>query len=173
MNKDNNNINQQDFKRRKSAKIPFFPQNIFSKNVSTSEKTSSAQSTLSPPLTFKSNSLFAYQEIDKFSSFCDNETFPLDILSYLNDNQTQNNNNQNSNTNNQSTKHEEYEQSEESDSSNDSKNDEISEDEIVFKKYEHRMEKRKSALNSVPLYVKNFSSFKPKELTNNKNNINE
>ena len=171
MNKDNNNINQQDFKRRKSAKIPFFPQNIFSKNVSTSEKTSSAQSTLSPPLTFKSNSLFAYQEIDKFSSFCDNETFPLDILSYLNDNQTQNNNNQNSNTNNQSTKHEEYEQSEESDSSNDSKNDEISEDEIVFKKYEHRMEKRKSALNSVPLYVKNFSSFKPKELTNNKNNI--
>jgi len=172
MNKDNNNIiNQEEIKRRKSAKIPFFPKNIFSKNLSNSEKTSSAQSTMSPPLTFKSNSLFAYQEIDKFSSFCDNETFPIDILSYLNDNQTQNKNNQNSNTNNQSTKQEEYEHSEESDSSNDSMNDDISEDEIVFKKYEHRMEKRKSALNSVPLYVKNFSSLKPKELMNNKNNI--
>ena len=107
MNEGNNIPIQDEIKRRKSAKITVLPNmNIFSKNSNNSDKSSSSQLTRSPPLTFKSTSLFAYQELDKFSSFCDNESFPLDILSYVNDNQ--NKNSQNNNTNNQSTQ-EEYE----------------------------------------------------------------
>jgi len=166
MSKENNNITQEEIKRRKSAKIPIFPNmKIFSKNLNASEKSSSAQSAHSPPLKFKSTSLFAYQELDKFSSLCDNESFPLDILSYINDNQNLNQNSQNNKSN--TTKQEEYE---ESDSSNESINNEMSDDEIVFKKLEHRMEKRKSAFNSVPLSFKNLSSLKPNEIVNNNNN---
>ena len=90
MNKEKDAITQDEIKRRKSAKITVLPNmNIFSKN---SDKSSSAQLTPSPPLKFKSTSLFAYQELDQFSSFCDNESFPLDILSYVNDNQNINKN---------------------------------------------------------------------------------
>ena len=70
--------------------------NIFNKNLNNSGQ-SPEKLTRSPPLKFKSNSLFAYQEIDKFSSFCDNESFNLDILTYLNQNQNSNKNNQNNN----------------------------------------------------------------------------
>ena len=161
-------ISQEDIKRRKSAVIRVFPEmNIFNKNLNNSGQ-SAEQLTRSPPLKFKSNSLFAYQEIDKFSSFCDNESFPLDILSYLNENQNSNKNNQNINANNGSTKHEEYEESDSS--SDDSINNEMSDDEIIFKKYKHRMEKRKSALNSVPLSFKALQSVKPNELSSNKIN---
>ena len=163
MNEENNVTTQDEIKRRKSAKITILPNmNIFSKNSNNSDKSSSAQLTRSPPLAFKSTSLFAYQELDKFSSFCDNESFPLDILSYVNDNQ--NKNSQNNNTNNQSTQ-EEYEDSDSSESYKD-----MSDDEIVFKKYKHRMEKRKSAINSLPLYFKTLSSPKPNEKVNNLNN---
>ena len=141
--------------------------NIFSKNIKNENQSTKSTNhiTRSPPLKFKSNCLFAYQELDQFCSFCDNESFPSDILSYLNDqNQNQNSNN---NINNRSTKQEEYE---ESDSSNDdSINNEMSDDEIVFKKYKHRMEKRKSALNSVPLSYEKLSSLKSNEIKNNNN----
>ena len=139
--------------------------NFFSKNLNNSGQ-SDSQLTRSPPLKFKSNSLFAYQELDKFSSFCDNESFPLDILTILDETQNQNKVCQNNNIINRSTKQEEYEESDSSD--NDSINNEMSDDEIVFKKYKHRMEKRKSALNSVPLAIKTLTSLKPNE---NKNNI--
>ncbi len=165
MNKEekNNLISQEDIKRRKSAKINVYPEmNIFSKNIN-NENPSTNHITRSPPLKFKSNCLFAYQELDKFCSFCDNESFPSDFLSYLNDqNQYPNSNN---NINNSSTKQEEYE---ESDSSNDdSINNEMSDDEIIYKKYKHRMEKRKSALNSVPSSYEKLSSLN--EIMNNKN----
>ena len=170
MNKkeENNFISLEEIKRRKSAKITVFPEmNIFSKNLNKSNQPT-PQLTRSPPLKFKSNSLFAYQELDKFSSFCDNESFPLDILSYLNKNQNQNQNSNNNNINNRSTKQEEYEESDSS--SDESINNEMSDDEIIFKKYKHRMEKRKSALNSVPVSYKTFSSLKPNEMMNNINN---
>ena len=162
-------ISQEEIKRRKSANIINFPdiKNNFKKNVNKLNPPNS-QFTKSPPLKFKSNSLFAYQELDKFSSFCDNESFPLDILTYLNENQNQNN--QINNINNRSTKQEEYEESDSS--SDESINNEMSDDEIIFKKYKHRMEKRKSALNSVPLSFKTFSSIKPNEIFNNNNNNN-
>ena len=159
-------ISQEDVKRRKSAKISVFPEmNFFSKNLNNSGQ-SDGQVTRSPPLKFKSNSLFAYQELDKFSSFCDNESFPLDILTFLDETQNQNKASQNNNIINRSTKQEEYEESDSSE--NDSIYNEMSDDEIVFKKYKHRMEKRKSALNSVPLAIKTLTSLKPNE---NKNNI--
>ena len=158
-------ISQEEIKRRKSANVLSFPEiHNFSKNLNSLEQ-SSSQLTHSPPLKFKSNSLFAYQELDQFSSLCDNESFPLDILNYLNKNQNKIGQN---NTNNKSTNQEE---DEESDSSDDASiNNEMSDDEIIFKKYSHRMEKRKSALNSVPLSFKTFSSLKPNEMINNKNN---
>ena len=168
MNKETKNevISQEDIKRRKSAKISVFPEmNFFSKNLNDSGQ-SDSQVTRSPPLKFKSNSLFAYQELDKFSSFCDNESFPLDILTFLDESQNPNKAFQNNNIINRSTKQEEYEESDSSD--NDSINNEMSDDEIVFKKYKHRMEKRKSALNSVPLAIKTLTSLKPNE---NKNSI--
>ena len=172
MNKKNNFIKQEEIKRRKSANISAIQKNIFSKNLNNSDKSSSAQSTLSPPLTFKSNSLFAYQELDKFSSFCDNDSFPLNILSYLNDNQNQNQNNQNNQNNNvnnpSNEQEEEYEDSK--DSSDESINNEISDDEMVSKKNDNLKGKRKSALNVVPLYFKTFSSFQPNEIMNNNNN---
>ena len=106
-------ISQEEIKRRKSANIINFPdiKNNFQKNINKSNQPNS-QFARSPPLKFKSNSLFAYQELDKFSSFCDNESFPLDILSCLNENQNQNN--QINNINNRSTKQEEYEESDSS-----------------------------------------------------------
>ena len=167
--KKNDIVSQEEIKRRKSANITTFQEmNNFQKNLNKPNQ-SAFQLTRSPPLKFKSNSLFAYQELDKFSSFCDNESFPLDILNILNENQNQNKALQNNNMNNRSTKQEEYEESDSSDV--ESLNNEISDDEIVFKKYKHRMEKRKSALNSVPVSYQNFSSLKPNELPNNiKNN---
>ena len=167
--KKNDIVSQEEIKRRKSANITTFQEmNNFQKNLNKPNQ-SAFQLTRSPPLKFKSNSLFAYQELDKFSSFCDNESFPLDILNILNENQNQNKALQNNNINNRSTKQEEYEESDSSDV--ESLNNEISDDEIVFKKYKHRMEKRKSALNSVPVSYQNFSSLKPNELPNNiKNN---
>ena len=169
MKKKNDIVSQEEIKRRKSANITTFQEmNNFQKNLNKPNQ-SAFQLTRSPPLKFKSNSLFAYQELDKFSSFCDNESFPLDILNILNENQNQNEALQNNNINNRSTKQEEYEESDSSDV--ESLNNEISDDEIVFKKYKHRMEKRKSALNSVPVSYQNFSSLKPNELPNNiKNN---
>ena len=167
--KKNDIVSQEEIKRRKSANITTFQEmNNFQKNLNKPNQ-SAFQLTRSPPLKFKSNSLFAYQELDKFSSFCDNESFPLDILNILNENQNQNKALQNNNINNRSTKQEEYEESDSSDV--ESLNNEISDDEIVFKKYKHRIEKRKSALNSVPVSYQNFSSLKPNELPNNiKNN---
>ena len=158
-------ISKEDIKRRKSAKISVLPEmNFFSKNLNNSGQ-SDSQIARSPPLKFKSNSLFAYQELDKFSSFCDNESFPLDILTFLDESQNQNKAYQNNNIINRSTKQEEYEESDSSD--NDSINNEISDDEIVFKKYKQRMEKRKSALNSVPLSIKTLTSLKPNENKSN------
>ena len=170
MNKEekNNLLSQEEIKRRKSAKISVYPEmNIFSKNLGKVNQ-STTSLTRSPPLKFKSNCLFAYQELDKYCSFCDNESFPSDFLSNSNDqNQYPNINN---NINNSSTKLEEYE---ESDSSNDdSINNEMSDDEIVFRKYKHRMEKRKSALNSVPSSYENLSSLKNNEMMNNSKNNN-
>ena len=169
MNNDKKNdfISQEEIKRRKSANIINFPEiKNFANNLK-NQNSSSSQFTRSPPLKFKSNSLFAYQEIDKFSSLCDNESFPLDILGCLNEDQ---NHNQGNNVNNSSTKQEEYEESDKS--SEESINNEMSDDEIVFKKYKHRMEKRKSALNSVPMSYKSLSSIKPNEIFNNTNNNN-
>ena len=126
MNKDekNNLISQEEIKRRKSTKITVYPEmNIFSNNIKNENK-STSHITWIPPLTYKSNCLFAYQELDQFCSFCDNESFPSDILSYLKD---QNQNlNSNNNLNNNSTKQEEYEESDSS--SDDSINNEMSND---------------------------------------------
>jgi hypothetical protein len=161
-NKDvNENIQQEEIKRRKSAKNPEV--NVFSENLNNIEQSTNNQITHSPTLKFKSTSLFAYQELDKFSSFCDNDSFPLDVLSDLNEKQIQNKRNYN-NINNWSTKQEEYE---ESDSSCESMNDGLMDDDIVLKKHKHRQEKRKSALTSIP---SSYSSLKSNDVPNNKMN---
>ena len=141
-------------KRRKSAQINNFPSiNPLLNNLNTSYKSTSDLCNSQP--IFKSNSLFAYQELDQFSSFCDDGSIQSEFLFDYNKNKSQI---YNINYNN-STKNEECEQSENSDESFNNNNNNISEDEIIFKKYKDRMEKRKSALHSVPSYLKNLSSF--------------
>ena len=160
-----NNIpsSKEDVKRRKSAQINKFPSiDLFANMMSTSFKSTSDLAT-PQTLKFKSNSLFAYQELDQFSSFCDNESIPSEFLSDINKNSQLNN------INNNSTKMEDNDQS---DSSNGSFDNNLSEDEIIFRKYRHRLEKRKSALNSVPLSFKNLSALnKPNDQIDNKNNM--
>ena len=66
----NLNISKEDVKRRKSAKINSFPSiNMLYNNLNTSYKSTSDLAKAQPVI--KSNSLFAYQELDEFSSFCD------------------------------------------------------------------------------------------------------
>ena len=132
--------------------VDFSNMNISLNNITkTGKTTSEGQLTRSPPLEFKSNSLFAYQEFDKYSSFCDNETFPLSILNYID-------NNQNSHKNNSSTKQEDFE---DSISDKGSINNEKSGDENFLKQYEKR---RKSAFNSMPYFFQNIGSIKPNEI---------
>ena len=154
-------ISKEEVKRRKSAQInSYSPINIFSNNINTSFK-STSDLVSQQNLNIKSNSLFAYQELDQFSSFCDNESIPSEFLSDINKNSQLNN------IYNNSTKLEENEQSDSSDAPFDN---DMSEDDIIFRKYKHRVEKRKSALNSVPLYFKTLSSLnKPNEPLNNNN----
>ena len=156
-------ISKEEVKRRKSAQInSYSPINIFSNNINTSFK-STSDLVSQQNLNIKSNSLFAYQELDQFSSFCDNESIPSEFLSDINKNSQLNN------IYNNSTKLEENEQSDSSDAPFDN---DMSEDDIIFRKYKHRVEKRKSALNSVPLYFKALSALnKPNEPLNNNNNI--
>ena len=137
-------------KRRKSA-------TTFLQNNSLSQLMTDQTSTLSTtsPLQFTSNSLFAYQEIDKFSSFCDKDSYPLEkILTYLNNK-----------NDNQSLNQENYE---ESDSSGESFDDKISDDDIVFEKFKHRLEKRSSAFNTMPLHF----NLKSNDISYNNSTIN-
>ena len=141
----------EDTKRRKSAQINNFPSiNPLFKNLNTSYKSTSDLCSDQP--LFKSNSLFAYQELDQFSSFCDDGSIQSELLSDYNKNKSQINNINNNN----STKNEEGEQSESSDESFDNNN--MSEDEVIFKKRKHQTQKRKSALHSFPSYLKNLSN---------------
>ena len=140
-------LSQEDVKRRRSAQINSFPQiNLILNNLSTSYKSTSNLASAEPM--FKSNSLFAYQELDQFSSFCDDGSIQSKLLSSQNNNMNNNN----------STKLEEFEQSDSCEESFDNNND-MSEDEISLKKYSKQMDKRKSALNVIPPYFKNLSSF--------------
>ena len=142
---------KEEVKRRKSAQINNFPSiNPLFNNLNTSYKSTSDLCSDQP--LFKSNSLFAYQELDQFSSFCDDGSIQSGFLSDFNKNKSQINNINNNN----STKNEEGEQSENSDESFDNN---MSEDEVIFKKQKHRTEKRKSAFHSFPSYFKNLSSF--------------
>ena len=158
------NINQskEEVKRRKSAQINNFPQiNYFVNNLNTSYKSTSDLGSAQP--IFKSNSLFAYQELDQFSSFCDDGSFPSEILSEKNKNNQANNANLNN-----STKLED-EQSDSCDESFDNNND-ISEDDIFLKKNKQKKDKRKSAFYMIPSYLRNLSSFnKPNEPMSNNN----
>ena len=166
-------LSKEEVKRRKSAQINNFPSiNINLNNLNTSYKSTSDLSNAQP--IFKSNSLFAYQEFDRFSSFCDDNSIQSELLSDKNKKNSLINNINNNN----STKLEECEQSENSDESFDC--NDMSEDEIIFKKYQQRMEKRKSALHSVPSYFKNIPSinkpnnaiFSHSDKKTNKNEIN-
>ena len=142
---------KEEVKRRKSAQINNFPSiNPLFNNLNTSYKSTSDLCSDQP--LFKSNSLFAYQELDQFSSFCDDGSIQSGFLSDFNKNKSQINNINNNN----STKNEEGEQSENSDESFDNN---MSEDEVIFKKQKLRTEKRKSAFHSFPSYFKNLSSF--------------
>ena len=158
------NINQskEEVKRRKSAQINNFPQiNYFVNSLNTSYKSTSDLGSAQP--IFKSNSLFAYQELDQFSSFCDDGSFPSEILSEKNKNNQANNANLNN-----STKLED-EQSDSCDESFDNNND-ISEDDIFLKKNKQKKDKRKSAFYMIPSYLRNLSSFnKPNEPMSNNN----
>ena len=156
---------KEEVKRRKSAQINNSPSiNLILNNLNTSYKSTSDLTSAQP--IFQSNSLFAYQELDKFSSFCDDGSIQSELLSDYNNKKGQ----INYINNNNSTKLEECEQSESSDESFENNNDILSEDENFLKKYKHRMEKRKSALHSIPSYLKNLTYLnKPNEQIYNNN----
>ena len=157
----NLNISKEDVKRRKSAQINSFPSiNMLYNNLNTSYKSTSDLAKAQPVI--KSNSLFAYQELDEFSSFCDdsiNSAFLSDKNAKIPFNNINNNN---------STKVEECDQSGSMDESFDNN---MSEDEIIMKKNKPKMDKRKSAaLNCLPSYLKNIAFMnKPNEPQCNNN----
>ena len=161
MLQDNIIPSKEEVKRRKSAQINSFPSiNSIYNNLNTSYKSTSDLCSAQP--VFKSNSLFAYQELDQFSSFCDDVSNKSEFFSEFHKNS------QNNNLNNNSTKNEDGEQSESDDGSFENIN--MSEDEIFFKKYNHRMKKRKSALHSYPAYLKTLPYLnKPNEVIYNNN----
>ena len=154
----------EEVKRRKSAQINNFPQiNFLENNINTSHKSTSNLG--SPIPLINSNSLFAYQELDQFSSFCDDGSIPSELLSKKKENSQLNNFNLNN-----STKLEECEQSDSSDESDN--NDDMSEDDIILKKNKQKGNKRKSAFYMIPSYLKNLSSFNvPNESIYKNNNI--
>ena len=158
-------LTKEEVKRRKSAQINIIPQiNFLLNNLNTSYKSTSNLG--SPKPLFNSNSLFAYQELDQFSSFCDDGSIPSELLSEKNKNSQVYNINPNN-----STKVEECEQSDSSDESSEN-NNEMSEDDLILKKNRQKKNKRKSAFYMIPSYLKNLSSFNmPNEPINNNNNI--
>ena len=158
-------LTKEEVKRRKSAQINNIPQiNFLVNNLNTSYKSTSNLG--SPKPLFNSNSLFAYQELDQFSSFCDDGSIPSELLSEKNKNSQVYNINPNN-----STKVEECEQSDSSDESSEN-NNEMSEDDLILKKNRQKKNKRKSAFYMIPSYLKNLSSFNmPNEPINNNNNI--
>ena len=165
MLQDNSISSKEEGKRRKSAQINNFPSiSSIQNNLNTSYKSTSDLCNEQP--VFNSNSLFAYQELDQFSSFCDDASNKSGFLSDFYK-KGQNNNN----INNNSTKNEDGEESENVDES--FENDNISEDEIFLKKSNQKMKKRRSALHSFPSHLKNLSCLnKPNEFiyTNNFSN---
>ena len=165
MNPKNILLTKEEVKRRKSAQINNIPQiNFLVNNLNTSYKSTSNLG--SPKPLFNSNSLFAYQELDQFSSFCDDGSIPSELLSEKNKNSQVYNINPNN-----STKVEECEQSDSSDESSEN-NNEMSEDDLILKKNRQKKNKRKSAFYMIPSYLKNLSSFNmPNEPINNNNNI--
>ena len=158
-------LTKEEVKRRKSAQINNIPQiNFLVNNLNTSYKSTSNLG--SPKPLFNSNSLFAYQELDQFSSFCDDGSIPSELLSEKKKNSQVYNINPNN-----STKVEECEQSDSSDESSEN-NNEMSEDDLILKKNRQKKNKRKSAFYMIPSYLKNLSSFNmPNEPINNNNNI--
>ena len=127
MNPKNILLTKEEVKRRKSAQINNIPQiNFLVNNLNTSYKSTSNLG--SPKPLFNSNSLFAYQELDQFSSFCDDGSIPSELLSEKNKNSQVYNINPNN-----STKVEECEQSVSSDESSEN-NNEMSEDDLILKK---------------------------------------
>ena len=161
----NNILTKEEVKRRKSAQINNFPQiNYLVNNLNTSYKSTSNLG--SPKPLFNSNSLFAYQELDQFSSFCDDGSIPSELLSEKKKNSIVNNINLNN-----STKLEECEQSDSSDELSDNNND-MSEDDLILKKNKQKENKRKSAFYMIPSYLKNLSSsnISNEPIYNNNNN---
>lgn len=143
MNQENKD-NQDQIKRRKSCNLVYSTgmagiRNLLKDNSDKASAQSTNSSSNYPLLGFNCNSLFAYQENDQYTSLCDNETYPLDILDHVA---------------NLPPKKEEGEDSDKSLSQYDkSENEDIS-DEMIDKKC--KTEKRKSAFYSVPIYVSQF-----------------
>ena len=75
-NKTNQFKINKEIKRHKSAIIPPGPfvNNYLIKDNSSTESNKTISTNEGGVFKLKSNSIFAYQEFDKFSSFCDNET---------------------------------------------------------------------------------------------------
>ena len=79
MNPKNFPLSQEEVKRRRSAQINSFPPiNLLLNNLGSSYKSTTNLASAEP--IFKSNSLFAYQELDKFSSFCDDGSIQSELL---------------------------------------------------------------------------------------------
>ena len=86
------NINKE-VKRHKSAIIPPGPDvnNYILKDNSSTESNKTISTNEDGVFKLKSNSIFAYQEFDKFSSFCDNETNKVNLLDKENNKKSTNN----------------------------------------------------------------------------------
>ena len=156
-------------KRHKSAIIPPGPivlNNCQLKDSSDNGSNNTNSTTCKNLFKLKSNSIFAYQEFDKFSSFCDNEN------NELNDNDEKLFINENSKKNISNIIEDIYNNKDELNNTNSSFSLKDFIDQI-----NHNSKKRKSAFDSMPPYFAQYLGFKYQNgevpnLDNNNNVIN-
>ena len=145
-NKTNQFKINKEVKRHKSAIIPPGPvvlNNYILKDNSSTESNKTISTNEDGVFRLKSNSIFAYQEFDKFTSFCDNET--------NNDNLLNNEDNKKS-TNNLNNLNDDIINKEDLNSSSSYSLKEFTEDH----KKENIAKKRKSAFDSMPPYFAQY-----------------
>ena len=164
-NTSNQFIINKEIKRHKSAIIPPAPINLnncASKDISDNGSNNTNSTTCKNLFKLKSNSIFAYQEFDKFSSFCDNES--NDDKLFINENIKKNISNINEDI---------YNKDELNNTNSSYSLKEFNEDYQI----NNNSKKRKSAFDSMPPYFAqylslNYQNGEVPNLDNNNNVIN-
>ena len=165
MENTSNQFINKEIKRHKSAIIPPAPINLnncASKDISDNGSNNTNSTTCKNLFKLKSNSIFAYQEFDKFSSFCDNES--NDDKLFINENIKKNISNINEDI---------YNKDELNNTTSSYSLKEFNEDYQI----NNNSKKRKSAFDSMPPYFAqylslNYQNGEVPNLDNNNNVIN-